>query len=60
MSGAPMPNILFHSGKTPFVISSQANFHHGINWVNGVPQNNALPVKIIGAKRIIGKTSKGK
>jgi hypothetical protein len=55
-----MPNILFHSGKTPFVISSQANFHHGINWVNGVPQNNALPVKIIGAKRIIGKTSKGK
>jgi hypothetical protein len=31
-----------------------------MNWVSGVPQNNALPLKMIGAKRIKGKTSRGK
>jgi hypothetical protein len=31
-----------------------------MNWVSGVPQNKALPLKIIGAKRRKGKTSRGR
>jgi hypothetical protein len=55
MRGAPIPNNGFHNGRLPDRMVSKDHFHHGINWVAGVPQNNTFPVNITGDKRIIGR-----
>jgi hypothetical protein len=46
-----------HSGIIPWVTISQAEVHQGINCVNGVPQNNACPLSIIGANKTKGKNA---
>jgi hypothetical protein len=60
ISGAPIPTNGFHKGRSPDNNFSKDHDHHGINCIEGVPQNNAFPVKITGASKMIGETIRGK